>query len=127
MIARTLLALFFVAAGTIHFTSPAAYLAIMPPSFPWPVQLVAISGAAEILGGLGVLLPATRRLAGYGLIALLIAVFPANVEALHNGMNLGGHPVPPWVLWARLPLQALLIWWVYLACLRKSFRQNGQN
>lgn len=109
----------FVVAGTIHFILPAAYLAIMPPFLPWPAQLVVISGVAEILGGLGVLLPVTRRLAGYGLIALLIAIFPANIEALRTGMSIGGHSVPPWTLWARLPLQALLIWWVYYACLRK--------
>lgn len=83
-------------------------------------QLVAISGAAEIIGGIGILWPPTRHFAAFGLIALLLAVFPANVEAIRKGMTVAGHAVPPWMLWARLPLQLLLIAWVYVACLKSS-------
>ncbi len=91
----------------------------MPPVLPWPLALVYLSGAAEIAGGLGVLWPQTRKIAALGLIVLLIAVFPANIYAALHGMQIGGRVIPPWLLWARLPLQALLIAWVYFACGRE--------
>jgi uncharacterized membrane protein len=119
---RGVLALFFIVAGTTHFLASPAYLAIMPPYLPWPAQLVAVSGFAEILGGLGVLWAPTRRWAGWGLIALLIAVFPANIQALNTGMMIAGHVVPTWMLWLRLPLQVVLFGWVYRACLRRNIR-----
>ncbi len=92
----------------------------MPPALPWPAALVALSGAAEILGGVGQLIPRTRRAAGWGLIALLVAVFPANVHAIATGMTVEGWRVPEWVLWARLPFQLLFIAWVGQACLLKK-------
>src|SRR5580692_9212259 len=78
-VARTLLGLLFIAAGVNHFAHPGFYERIVPPPLPSPALLVVISGVAEIAGGLGVLIPATRKAAGIGLVALLIAVFPANV------------------------------------------------
>ena len=116
VLSRLALALFFVFAGVAHFIAPTPYLAIMPPYIPWPTEMVALSGIAEIMGGLGVLFRSTRRAAGAWLIALLIAVFPANVHAISTGMDLGGHAVPVWMLWARLPLQLLLIIWVWRVC-----------
>ena len=89
---------------------------MMPPFLPWPAALVAISGVAEIAGGSGILFARTRRPAGIVLIALLIAVFPANIHAALHGMHIPDRAVPPWMLWLRLPLQPLLIWWVYNAC-----------
>ena len=121
-VSRGALALFFIAAGTGHFISPAPYLAIVPTHLPWPTALVALSGVAEILGGLGVCFRTTRRAAGWWLIALLIAVFPANIHAISTGMNMGGHALPPWLLWARLPFQLLFIAWVYRVCLRLKDR-----
>lgn len=118
-ILRIALALFFAVGGLNHFVSPASYLAIIPPVLPWPLALVYLSGAAEIAGGLGVLWPNTRKIAALGLIVLLIAVFPANIYAALHGMQIGGRAIPPWLLWARLPLQALLIAWVYFACCRE--------
>lgn len=115
---RGALAAFFVIAGAVHFLRPAPYLAIVPRFLPWPATLVAASGAAEIIGGLGVLFPWSRRAAGWGLIALLIAVFPANLQAIANGMVIAGWRVPTWLLWLRLPFQALFVAWVYSACLR---------
>ena len=117
---RGVLALLFVFAGVTHFTAPASHLAIMPPYLPWPSQLIAISGLAEILGGLGIIWAPTRRWAGWGLILLLIAVFPANVQALSTGMIMLGHQVPTWMLWLRLPLQLILLGWVYRVCLRRT-------
>ncbi len=101
-----------------HFLSPNSYLAIMPTSLPWPRAIVALSGVAEICGGLGVLPRLTRRWAGWGLIALLVAIFPANIHALSTGMIVAGHALPAWLLWVRLPLQLLLIFWVYWEALR---------
>jgi len=117
---RVALALFFIIAGASHLIAPAGYLAIMPAYIPWPAAMVALSGAAEILGGLGICFRSTRRSAGWWLIALLIAVFPANIHAISTGMVIGGHSVPAWMLWARLPFQLLFIVWVYRVCLRRS-------
>lgn len=119
-VSRGALALFFIVAGTAHFISPAPYLAIVPTYLPWAAATVALSGVAEILGGLGVCFRTTRRAAGWWLIALLIAVFPANIHAISIGMNIGGYALPAWILWARLPFQLLFIGWVYRVCLRRN-------
>jgi len=110
---RWLLTLFMVAAGANHFVAAAAYVAMIPRALPAPAALVAISGVAEILGGLGLMLPATRRLAGWGLIALFVAIFPANINMAVHHLPLGDRVLPSWALWARLPLQAALIVWAY--------------
>jgi uncharacterized membrane protein len=117
---RVALALFFIIAGASHLIAPAGYLAIVPAAVLWPAAMVALSGAAEILGGLGICFRSTRPAAGWWLIALLIAVFPANIHAISTGMVIGGHSVPAWMLWARLPFQLLFIVWVYRVCLRRS-------
>jgi uncharacterized membrane protein len=107
------LALLFAGVGLLHFLAPANFLRIVPPYLPTPLLLVYLSGAAELVGGLGLLLPATRRAAGWGLLALLVAVFPANVYMLQaHGAGLA---VPLWALWLRLPLQAVLMGWVWWA------------
>jgi uncharacterized membrane protein len=108
---RWLVGLLFMAAGANHFIVPKPYVSMMPAFLPAHALLVQISGVAEILGGMGVLLASTRRLAGWGLILLLVAVFPANLNAALHGWP--GVSVPGWVLWCRLPLQPLFIWWVY--------------
>ena len=113
------LAVFFIVAGANHFVSPQTYLPLMPDYLPWHLGLIYLSGAAEMMGGIGICIPKWRRLAGWGLIALLVAVFPANVHMLVNHVPLGGKVVPEWVYWVRLPLQAVLIAWVYRACARK--------
>ena len=86
---------------------------IMPPYLPWHLGLIYVSGVAEIVLGVAALIPALRRIAGWGLIALLIAVFPANIQMAFNGF----HSMPSWILWARLPIQVVLIAWVYWCCL----------
>ena len=118
---RWLLAIFFVVAGVNHFVMPKIYLGMMPPSLPWPAALNAIAGAAEILGGIGVLVPRARRFAGWGLIALLIAIFPANLHVALAG-KMAGTDLSPLTLWLRLPFQAAFVawvWWVALARERK--------
>ncbi|MFA6959216.1 MAG: DoxX family membrane protein [Opitutaceae bacterium] len=109
--ARWVLALFFVAAGINHFLTPDLYLAMMPAWLPLEDAANLISGAAEIAGGIGLLLPAVRRPAAWGLIALLVAVFPANLHVALQG-HMTGLDAPAWVLWLRLPLQAVFIAWV---------------
>lgn len=77
-----LLSLLFIAAGVNHFVSPGIYLKIMPPYLPWPLALVYVPGVFKVVGGIGMAVPRLRRAAGWGLIALLIAVFPANVHMM---------------------------------------------
>ena len=107
VIVRALFGLFFVTAGVTHFTNRDFFTSIVPPYLPWPVALVYISGVAEIvLGGL-LMVPATAQLAAWGLMALLIAVFPANI---HMAMNPQLYPgISQAALLIRLPLQGVLI------------------
>jgi uncharacterized membrane protein len=112
-VARTFLAIFFIIAGMLHFLFPAPYLRMMPPFLPWPMTLVQISGAAEILGGLGLLFAFSRRMAAYGLVALLIAVFPANIYMAVAHVPATGILGIRWVQWLRLPLQLPLILWAW--------------
>jgi uncharacterized membrane protein len=106
-------ALGFGIAGVMHFVVPRAYVAIMPTWLPSPLLLVQVSGVFEILGALGLLLPATRMAAAVGLLVLLAAVFPANVEMLRLAITRGASPMFIAACWLRLPLQPLLIWWVW--------------
>jgi uncharacterized membrane protein len=114
-IARTIfrwfLAAFFIVAGMNHFRMPSVYVAMIPPWLPWPYALNAIAGACEILGGIGVLLPSLRCAAGWGLIGLLVAVFPANLHVALMG-HMPGFAYSPLTLWLRLPFQAVFIAWV---------------
>jgi uncharacterized membrane protein len=115
---RVLLAFFFCIAGAMHFVAPGAYVLIVPLWLPNPPLLVVISGVCEILGGLGVLLPATRRLAGWGLIALLIAVYPANIHMLRLAYQSDASALWKAALWLRLPLQLPVLWWVWRSAAR---------
>src|SRR6476646_6236755 len=98
-----------VLAGANHFLNAPVYVGMMPAALPAPLTLVYISGVAEMLGGLGLLHPRTRRLAAWGLVALFLAVFPANINMAVNHLPLGTHELPTWALWGRLPLQLVLI------------------
>jgi len=112
------LAVFFGFAGAMHFVIPRSYEAMMPPYLPAHREAVIISGLAEIAGGAAVLPRRTRRLARWWLLGLLVAVFPANVHMAVNPEQVRGldlAKVPRWTLWARLPLQALAMLWVWLA------------
>jgi uncharacterized membrane protein len=112
---RALLSVFFIAAGVLHFIFPAAYMKVMPPWLPAHLSLVLVSGGFEILGGVGVLLKPVRRWAGYGLILLALAVLPANVQMLLNALADGTATVWLVLLGLRLPLQLLLIYWIWRA------------
>jgi len=121
---RWLAAIFFVVAGTFHFLNPERYLEIMPPYLPAPKLLVAVSGAGEITGGIGLLIPTLRRLAGWGLVALLIAVFPANIYILQHA---GQFHLSSSILWARLPLQGVFIAWVWFAAIKHAPLQETNS
>jgi uncharacterized membrane protein len=112
-----LLGNFFIGAGVNHFVMPKPYERIVPPALQRHAkQIVRLSGVAEIAGGVGVFIPATRRACGLGLIALLAAVFPAN---LHMARTPESFPrIPRWALYARLPLQPLMMLWAWRATRR---------
>ena len=110
-IALILLAVFFVGAGVGHFTMTDFFVSIVPSYLPAPLALVYVSGVCEILGGIGVLVPATRRTAGIALIALLIAVFPANLFMAMNPEKFVVQGIPYWSLYVRLPVQLVFIGW----------------
>jgi uncharacterized membrane protein len=105
---RYALSALFLTSGTLHFVKPESFEKIVPPGLPDPPALVAISGAAEIAGALGILLSGTRRPATLGLIALLAAVFPANVYMALAHERFAS-VAPAWLLVARLPLQPFLM------------------
>ena len=124
-ISCVLLGVFFTVAGIAHFVTPETYLPLMPDYLPWHLPLIHLSGLAEIAGGLALLVPKFHKLAGWWLIAVLIGVFPANIHMLVNDVPLGGNPVPDWILWARLPLQFVLIAWIWWSAVRKAGPQGA--
>jgi uncharacterized membrane protein len=121
---QRLLAVVFAAAGALHFLRPAMYEEIMPEYVPAHHELVLASGAAEIAGAVMVVFPRTRRIGGLWLAATLVAVFPANVNMALNPDRYDS--LAPTLLWARLPLQALLIWWA-LRATRPARATAGAN
>jgi uncharacterized membrane protein len=111
---RFLAIVFVIGAGLNHFRNADFYKRIVPPMFPAPAALVLISGICEIAGGAGLAIPSVRRVAAWGLIALLVAVFPANIYMAMHPEKFADLGLPRWTFYARLPVQGILIWWVYL-------------
>jgi uncharacterized membrane protein len=110
---RPLVGPFFVFAGVLHFLIPSTYRKIVPPWVPAPEAMVYVSGVAEIAGGVGMMVPARRGLAGWWLIATMVGVFPAN---LHMAINADHYPAVPGgavSLWARLPFQGVFVAWIF--------------
>lgn len=111
----------------MHLLKPGLYRPIMPKALPAHDALILMSGLAEMAGGVGVLIPRTRRAAGLGLILLLIAVFPANIEMLRlyrpQGVS-GWHEL---LLWLRLPLQPVLVWWTWRATWRSGHPEAARR
>ena len=105
------LAIFFIYFGTDHFINPDFYLSIMPPSFPLHHEAVYISGLFEIIGGVGILIYRFRKIAGWGLFALVIAVYPANI---YMAITPSAFPdIPIFILYFRLGLQFIFLYWAY--------------
>ena len=116
------LAAFFINVGIDHFINPDFYLSIMPPAFPMHLEAVYISGFFEILGGICVLIPSLRIIAGWGLVALLIAVYPANI---YMALTPEAFPdIPIAILYFRLPLQFLFFYWAY-SVTREAYNPNN--
>ena len=108
------MAAFYVFAGVMHFVRPDVYLPMMPPYLPWPGQLVFLSGVAEVALGLAILVPRLRPVAAWGIILLLIAVFPANIHIALNNVPLFGNPEGAGIWnWVRLPMQGVLALWAW--------------
>lgn len=105
------MSLLYIAAGIYHFVRPRFYMKIMPPWLPWHLQLVYTSGIIEIMLGILLIPTTTRTMAAWGIIALLIAVFPANLQMAINYWNKPGFYF--WMAILRLPLQLVLIWWAW--------------
>ena len=109
-ISKYVLAIFMIVAGTMHFVNPEFFLKIVPPYLPLHRELVLVSGVCEILLGVLLLIPKCSHLAAWGIIALLIAVFPANIYLFQNQDLM---PASPFVHFLRLPLQGVFILWAY--------------
>jgi uncharacterized membrane protein len=122
---RWLCGLLYIGAGVNHFVNPSFYVAIMPPYLPWHAALVYASGVAEVVLGAMLLVERLRVVAAWGLVALLIAVFPANVHmALHPEL----YPtIPVAGLWLRLPLQGVLVLWVLWYARGETSRVLGRS
>ncbi len=112
-IARILLALIFGVAGLLHFTHTQKFVQIVPLFIPMPEAVVYISGIFEILGAIGLLTLHYRKQAAFGLVLLLLAVFPANIYMAVKNIQLGGILNNPVLQWMRIPFQGVLIWWVF--------------
>ncbi len=112
-ILRVVQAVAIIIVGVSHFAKPEPYVKIVPPQLLHPLELVYISGFFEILGGIGLLIPYVSVAAAWGLVALYIAVFPANINMTLNDIELEGIPHNPVLYWVRLPLQAVLIAWAW--------------
>lgn len=111
VISRAICGSLFTLAGVLHFLHPDFYMKIMPPWLPLSLELIYVSGLFEILGGVGLFISKIRRLSVWLLLILLLAVFPANI-------HMACHPdifskIPVWLLYLRLPLQGLIMLWVW--------------
>lgn len=112
---RYLIGTIFLIAGILHIIAPKPYIKIMPTYIPKPKVMVFLSGIAEILGGIAILIPHLQRFAGWGLIILLFAVFPANWDMFWKAFQKKKHPILTLLLFLRLPIQFWLIYWVFKA------------
>lgn len=120
-ISLVMMAVLYIVAGLNHFRMPDFYVMMMPPFLPEPYFLVILSGVIEIALGIGLLIPKTRKLSAWGVIALLIAIFPANLYMFQESSGVFAH-IPEWVLIIRLPFQLILIAWAYVYT--KDFAQK---
>lgn len=106
-----IMAILYIIAGINHFVMPRFYISIIPPFLPSPKLINWVSGIAEVVLGIGLLIPSYSALSAWGVILLLIAVYPANIYHFMKGWR---KKKMIWVLLLRLPLQFALIWWAYL-------------
>ena len=110
---KGIFAVCMIVAGITHFIAPDPYVKIVPPQLPYPEAIVYISGFFEILGGIGLLVPPTSQAAAWGLVVLLIAVYPSNINMAVNNIHIDNIPDGNWFQAIRLPFQFVLIAWAY--------------
>lgn len=116
-----MMSLIYIIAGTNHFIHPLFYKKIMPPFIPWHMAVIYVSGITEILLGILLIPVLTRRVAAWGIIILLVAIFPANINMMLNYLNEKNPSL--WITLLRLPLQFVLIWWAYIFTKRENFQR----
>ncbi|MGF1468528.1 MAG: MauE/DoxX family redox-associated membrane protein [Sandaracinaceae bacterium] len=122
------MAALYIAAGVNHFVNPDFYLSIMPPYLPWHDALVALSGVAEVICGVGLLIPRTRAPAAWATIALLVAVFPANLHMAIADVPMGSPPQSTGLLrWIRLPVQLVLVAWAWWYTRPEALGASGEE
>jgi uncharacterized membrane protein len=124
---RIFLSIALIIVGITHFIRPEQYARIVPPQLPYPFELVYISGFFEVLGGVGLLIPSVSVAAAWGIIALFIAVFPANINQAINSIPIDGIPHHPLLYWFRLPFQAVLIAWAWWYTQPSDLRQGVEK
>ncbi|MBA6287367.1 DoxX family protein [Colwellia sp. MB3u-4] len=120
-----IIALFFLIGGIAHFISADFFIMAMPDYLPYHKELVLISGVFEVLGAIGLLVPKTRLLAGYGLIALIVTVYPANINMALQPEKY--HDISVFFLYLRLPMQLLFIWFVWWAIAPERILHKDEN
>ena len=121
-----LLTALMVVVGVAHFVMPEVFVRMVPPSLPWPRELVLVSGVVEILLGCGLLIPRTARRAAWGLMAFLVAVLPANVYMAASHLTPEGIEARPMVLWMWLPVQGLIIAGAWSFTRRPALQRHPQ-
>jgi uncharacterized membrane protein len=120
--ARVGLSLFFTFTAVGHFIKTEEMSAMLPPSTPYRVGLIYITGVLELLGAIAVWIPSLKRLAGICLILMLVGVLPANIYAALNHVDFGGHAAGAIYLLVRIPFQLFLLWWTYFATEQNWFQ-----
>lgn len=113
--ARVGLSLFFLITASQHFIGTEQMAAMIPPSIPYRIELVYLTGVFELLGAVGVWIPRLVRLTGFLIILMLLAVLPANIYSAMNRVEFGGHSAGPAYLLVRIPFQLFVMWWTYFA------------
>ena len=108
---RLLLAAFYFAAGILHLAAPSGFVRIVPVLLPWPEFIVLVTGLCEIAGAVGLMFPRLRPVAGIGLAAYAVCVYPANINHAVNMIAVGGLPASWWYHAPRLAFQPVLVWW----------------
>ena len=124
---RTMLAVFMIVAGLSHFFADGVYIKIYPPLLPYPATMVYFTGVAEILGGIGLLIPSVSQAAAWGFVVLFIAVYPANINMAVNNIHIDNIPDDNWFQAIRLPFQFVLIAWAYWLTRSDAFNSEASD
>lgn len=125
--ARVGLSLFFIFTSIGHFISTVEMAAMIPPSVPYRIELIYLTGGLELIGAIGVWIPRLMRLTGFLLILMLVGLLPANVYSAINRVDFGGHGVGPAYLLVRVPFQLFVIWWTYFATEQDWFHRQVKS